>query len=174
MQKCCRVSLGTGQILKGRKRPKAVKTKVDKLTKWAESVHIEYDFPNSVRLHGTRREKVNYLRHECTTYDDTLDDTYGSVQIWNFWNSPSPKCIRPRQTLSQPRHGSASLPRTSPSMEYIISPGNIQAFHFSGSASGLQIMSSLKCIRPAKSSSLLFPGSASAPAKYRLWSKLWI
>ena len=86
MQKRCRVSPGTGQIPKGRRRPEAVKTKVDKLTRWAESVRIECDFPNSVRLHGTRREKVNYLRHECTTYDDTLDDTYGSSNL-NTWKN---------------------------------------------------------------------------------------
>ena len=58
---------------------KAVQTKIDKITRWAESVKIEYDFPNPDCLYGSDRQKVNYLRHECTEYDDTLADMYGKT-----------------------------------------------------------------------------------------------
>ena len=56
---------------------KAVRTKIHRLTRWAESVHLRYDFPESVKLRGSDRQKVNYLRHECTAYDDALGYTHG-------------------------------------------------------------------------------------------------
>ena len=64
---------------RNRAAAKAVKTKVSKLTEWAEHVRIEYNFPASSELCGSDRQKVNYLRHECTSYDYTLDDTYGAT-----------------------------------------------------------------------------------------------
>ena len=64
---------------RNRAAAKAVKTKVRKITEWAEHVRIEYDFPASSELGGSDRQKVNYLRHECTSYDYTLDDTYGAT-----------------------------------------------------------------------------------------------
>ena len=58
---------------------KAVQTKIDRLTRWAKTVHIRYNFPSPGMLYGSDREKVNYLRHECTEYDYTLGDMYGKT-----------------------------------------------------------------------------------------------
>ena len=58
---------------------KAVRTKINRIIQWAKTVKIEYDFPNSNRLYGSEREKVNYLRHECTEYAYTLADMYGKT-----------------------------------------------------------------------------------------------
>lgn len=57
---------------------KAVRTKINKIIKWAETVNIEYDFPNTTRyIKGSERQKVNHLRHECTSYEYDLDSTFG-------------------------------------------------------------------------------------------------
>ncbi len=56
---------------------KAVQTKMRNLMRWAKYVRIKYDFPESGKLRGDDRQKVNYLRHECTAYDDTLASMYG-------------------------------------------------------------------------------------------------
>ena len=58
---------------------KAVRTKTEKLVKWAESIWIEYNFPKRRDLSGDSRQKVNYLRHECTTYDRALLGLYGET-----------------------------------------------------------------------------------------------
>ena len=54
-------------------------TKIKNLINWAQTVVIEYNFPDSNDLYGDVREKVNYLRHECTEYDYTLCDLYGKT-----------------------------------------------------------------------------------------------
>ena len=58
---------------------KAVKTKTYNLARWAENVKIWYDFPSIGGFHGSERQKVNYLRHECTAYEDVLCCTYGAT-----------------------------------------------------------------------------------------------
>ena len=57
---------------------RAVRTKINKIVLWAETTNIICNFPNNLDIiHGTERQKVNYLRHECTSYEDDLDSTYG-------------------------------------------------------------------------------------------------
>ncbi len=58
---------------------KAVRTKTEKLVRWAESIWIGYNFPKHSELSGEPRHKVNYLRHECTTYDRALLGLYGET-----------------------------------------------------------------------------------------------
>ena len=58
---------------------RAVDTKIKNLIYWAQIVEIEYNFPDSNDLYGDDREKVNYLRHECTEYDYTLGNLYGKT-----------------------------------------------------------------------------------------------
>lgn len=56
---------------------RVVDIKIKNLMYWAQTVEIEYDFPDSSNLYGNAREKVNYLRCECTEYDHTMCDLYG-------------------------------------------------------------------------------------------------
>ena len=72
---------------------KAVRTKTAKIRRWASSTTIRYDFPSSVdtayilgrdTAHplsdaSDDRMAVNYLRHECTTYDGHLAESFGAV-----------------------------------------------------------------------------------------------
>lgn len=72
---------------------KAVRTKTEKISQWASTVPIRYRFPQSVEtaIHRGRvtahplsdasdhRKAVNYLRHECTTYDGHLAESFGAV-----------------------------------------------------------------------------------------------
>ena len=72
---------------------KAVRTKTEKICRWASAVPIDYNFPASVDTAIRRgratahprsnpsdgRAAVNYLRHRCTTYDDRLAESFGRV-----------------------------------------------------------------------------------------------
>ena len=59
---------------------KATQTKIRNITRWAKHVRIECNFPEFSELRGDDdRQKVNYLRHECTTYDNTLGFMYGAT-----------------------------------------------------------------------------------------------
>ena len=55
--------------------PQKQPRQTNNLIEWAESVYIEIDFPPYDELFGTNRQKVNYLRHECTSYEWDLAAT---------------------------------------------------------------------------------------------------
>ena len=72
---------------------KAVRTKTEKIRLWASTIPIDCNFPASVDTAIRRgratahllsdpsdgRAAVNYLRHECTTYDAHLAESFGAV-----------------------------------------------------------------------------------------------
>lgn len=72
---------------------KGVRTKTEKIRVWAATVPIRYGFPASADVAVRRgraaahpmsnasdaRNAVNYLRHECTTYDGHLAESFGAV-----------------------------------------------------------------------------------------------
>ena len=72
---------------------KAVRTKTEKIRQWASTVPIKYSFPQTAGQAMTRgrassrypesgsdeRHAVNYLRHECSTYDNHLAESFGTV-----------------------------------------------------------------------------------------------
>ena len=55
---------------------RVVDRKIKNLMHWAQTVEIEYDFPDSNNLYGNAREKVNYLLHERSKYDHMSCDLY--------------------------------------------------------------------------------------------------
>ena len=72
---------------------KAVRTKTERIRRWASTVPIMYNFPQSVNIAVRRgratahprsnasdvRNAVNYLRHRCSTYDGHLAESFGAV-----------------------------------------------------------------------------------------------
>ena len=60
---------------------RAVKTKTGKVVRWAQTVQVTCEFPKYCMLAGigSTRQQVNFLRHECTSYDDKLLSLYGKT-----------------------------------------------------------------------------------------------
>lgn len=62
------------------------RNKINKIIMWAETATITCNFPNNLNVvKGTERQKVNYLRHECTSYEDDLDSTYGVTEKYTAY-----------------------------------------------------------------------------------------
>ena len=79
-EKTCWFARRKPDVWRQKAAAKATQTKIRNITRWAKHVRIECNFPEFSELGGDDdRQKVNYLRHECTTYDNTLGFMYGAT-----------------------------------------------------------------------------------------------